>query len=139
MRRMMRPRMAPSMNAKRQPKFTPNQWSFRNISDEAAPSAAPSQYEPFTYSLSAVECLLRSKKQKIREEGAIVQKNMWTEKNSAIRSAQPRTLGGSSSSTVELIELYSPPIPAPVMKRKTQKVQKSVWRKHEILKSRKYA
>ena len=41
------------------------------------------------------------------------------------RSAQPRTRAGISSSMAELIAAYSPPIPAPVRKRKTAKLRKS--------------
>ena len=37
----------------------------------------------------------------------------------------PRTLAGISSSIAELIAEYSPPIPAPVKKRKRAKLQKS--------------
>ena len=41
------------------------------------------------------------------------------------RSTRPRTRAGISSSIAELIAEYSPPIPAPVKKRKTAKLQKS--------------
>ncbi len=37
------------------------------------------------------------------------------------RSVQPRTRAGTSSWMVELIAAYSPPMPAPVMKRKSRK------------------
>ena len=40
------------------------------------------------------------------------------------RSVQPRTRAGISSWIVELIAAYSPPMPAPVRKRKRQKLQK---------------
>lgn len=39
------------------------------------------------------------------------------------RLVQPRTRAGTSSWMVELIAVYSPPIPAPVRKRKKQKLQ----------------
>ena len=38
------------------------------------------------------------------------------------RSVQPRTRAGISSWMVELIAAYSPPMPAPVMKRKSAKL-----------------
>ena len=41
------------------------------------------------------------------------------------RSTRPRTRAGIISSIAELIAEYSPPIPAPVKKRKTAKLQKS--------------
>ena len=40
------------------------------------------------------------------------------------RSVQPRTRAGTSSWMVELIAAYSPPMPAPVMKRKSRKLQR---------------
>ena len=40
------------------------------------------------------------------------------------RSVQPRTRAGISSWMVELIAAYSPPMPAPVMKRKSRKLQR---------------
>ena len=40
------------------------------------------------------------------------------------RSFQPRTRAGISSWMVELIAAYSPPIPAPVRKRNSAKLQK---------------
>ena len=40
------------------------------------------------------------------------------------RSVQPRTRAGISSWMVELIAAYSPPMPAPVRKRNTMKLQK---------------
>ena len=40
------------------------------------------------------------------------------------RSVQPRTRAGISSWMVELIAVYSPPMPAPVRKRKKQKLHK---------------
>ena len=40
-----------------------------------------------------------------------------------MRSVQPRTRAGISSWIVELIAVYSPPMPAPVRKRKRQKLQ----------------
>jgi hypothetical protein len=40
------------------------------------------------------------------------------------RSVQPRTRAGTSSWMVELIAVYSPPMPAPVRKRKATKLQK---------------
>ena len=39
------------------------------------------------------------------------------------RSVQPRTRAGINSWIVELIAEYSPPMPAPVMKRKNMKLQ----------------
>ena len=41
------------------------------------------------------------------------------------RSVQPRTRAGTSSWMVELMAVYSPPIPAPVSMRKKQKLQMS--------------
>ncbi len=41
-----------------------------------------------------------------------------------MRSVQPRTRAGISSWMVELIAAYSPPIPAPVRKRNSAKLQK---------------
>jgi hypothetical protein len=38
------------------------------------------------------------------------------------RSVQPRTRAGTSSWIVELMAVYSPPIPAPVRKRNRQKL-----------------
>ena len=40
------------------------------------------------------------------------------------RSVQPRTRAGMSSWMVELMAAYSPPMPAPVMKRNSAKLQK---------------
>ena len=40
------------------------------------------------------------------------------------RSVQPRTRAGISSWMVELIAAYSPPMPAPVRKRNSAKLQK---------------
>ena len=40
------------------------------------------------------------------------------------RSVQPRTRLGISSWIVELMAVYSPPMPAPVRKRKTTKLQR---------------
>ena len=40
------------------------------------------------------------------------------------RSVQPRTRAGMSSWIVELMAVYSPPMPAPVRNRKRQKLQK---------------
>jgi hypothetical protein len=40
------------------------------------------------------------------------------------RSVQPRTRAGISSWMVELIAAYSPPMPAPVRKRNSTKLQK---------------
>ena len=39
------------------------------------------------------------------------------------RSVQPRTRAGTSSWMVELMAEYSPPMPAPVMNRKSMKLQ----------------
>ena len=41
------------------------------------------------------------------------------------RSVQPRTRAGISSWMVELMAAYSPPMPAPVRKRKSRRLQKS--------------
>ncbi len=41
------------------------------------------------------------------------------------RSVRPRSRAGISSWIAELIAVYSPPIPAPVRKRKTAKLAKS--------------
>ena len=41
------------------------------------------------------------------------------------RSVQPRRRAGISSCIVELMAVYSPPIPAPVRKRNTTKLQAS--------------
>ena len=41
------------------------------------------------------------------------------------RSLQPRTRAGISSWMVELIAAYSPPMPAPVTKRNSAKLNKS--------------
>ena len=41
------------------------------------------------------------------------------------RSTQPRRAAGISSSIVELIAEYSPPMPSPVKKRKNMKLAKS--------------
>lgn len=42
-----------------------------------------------------------------------------------ISPTRPRWRAGISSSMAELIAAYSPPMPHPVMKRKTKKLQKS--------------
>jgi hypothetical protein len=41
-----------------------------------------------------------------------------------VRSTQPRTRAGISSSMAELIAAYSPPMPKPVKKRKIAKLAK---------------
>ena len=43
-------------------------------------------------------------------------------------STRPRWLAGISSSTAELIAAYSPPMPAPVRKRRMKNIQASVAR-----------